>query len=272
MLPTKKSFAPSKRFPTPGVLPSSTTFSSTRSIMRAPSHIDFRTAVKMSQQASTTPVIPKLTPLSTYQSQIVDESFLYNSTPEPDLRFTPEIEQDGCLFSRGTTPQTPAEQFCYNDPVPVVAGLDYPDSQLWSGDGSVSVGLGFVGTGSWMTTIPELEGTFQASSFAHGVGFPSLAQTQGTFDTCSDTIPKDWSGFSQDNTNSATKPDPMSLIDSSLDSGIVMQGEWNLPQSQDAYINMSNMFISAPYVPNMQEISSNVPVWEDVFMPSSIPY
>lgn len=241
--------------------------------MRAPSHIDFRTAVKMSQKAAITPTVPKPTPLSTYQTHIVDECYLRNSTPELDLRFTPEIEQDGYFFSRGATPQTPVESFYYNDLVPTVAGSDYPDCQLWSGDESVDVGLGFADTGSWMTPTPELEETSHANLFAQNIDFSSLSQSKGMFDLSPDNMTKNWPSFLPDNVNSANKPDPpLSLIDSSLDSGIAMQGEWNQPQPQDAYINMGNMFTSAPYVPKMQTISSNVPVWEDVFMSSSLPY
>jgi hypothetical protein len=62
-----------------------------------------------------------------------------------------------------------------------------------------------------------------------------------------------------------------------IDSGIVMQGEWSpqpaRQQRQDVFVDMGNMVTSAPYVPKMQSLSgSSAPVWEDVFMPSSLPY
>src|SRR5690348_7059048 len=115
-LSSKRPFVTPKRFPMPGVLHSSKSFPSPRSmpstrprsIMRAPSHIDFRTAVKMSQQAAIMSGVSELTPLPTYQNQIVDECYSYTPTPEPELRYTPEIEQDGFPFPRGATPQTPA--------------------------------------------------------------------------------------------------------------------------------------------------------------------
>ena len=62
-----------------------------------------------------------------------------------------------------------------------------------------------------------------------------------------------------------------------------MQGEWpqqpaqqqqQQQQRQDVFVDMGNMVTSAPYVPKMQSMpgSSSAPVWEDVFMPSSLPY
>ncbi|KAJ4376889.1 hypothetical protein N0V86_006326 [Didymella sp. IMI 355093] len=246
--------------------------------MRAPSHIDFRTAVKMSQQAAIMSGVPKLTPLPTYQSQIVDECYSYTPTPEPELRYTPEIEQDGFPFSRGATPQTPIQPFGCNDSLAVVDDTGYLDCQPWSGDGLVPVGLGLgvmdmaMTDDSWMT--PEPKDMTQNNYFAQDTGLIPILQAQDSFDT-SLIIPEDWSAFQmrlQDKTVSDEKGS-----DSYLDSGIVMQGEWTQPlplppPRQDTFIDMGNMITSAPYVPKMQAIPSNAPVWEDVFMPSSIPY
>jgi hypothetical protein len=246
--------------------------------MRAPSHIDFRTAVKMSQQAAIMSGVPKLTPLPTYQSQIVDECYSYTPTPELEFRYTPEIEQDGFPFSRGATPQTPIQPFGCNDPLAVVDDTGYLDCQPWSGDGLVPVGLGLgvmdmaMADDSWMT--PEPGDMMQTNYFAQDTDLIPTLQAQDSFDT-SLAIAEDWSTFQvrlQDETVSDEKGP-----DGYLDSGIVMQGEWTQPSPpppprQDMFIDMGNMITSAPYVPKMQVIPSNAPVWEDVFMPSSIPY
>ncbi|KAF3039930.1 hypothetical protein E8E12_007908 [Didymella heteroderae] len=246
-----------------------------RSIMRAPSHIDFRTAVKMSQQAAIMSGVPKLTPLPTYQSQIVDECYSSTPTREPELRYTPDIEQDGFPFSRDATPQTPAGPIGNDDSLPMVDDLGYLDCQPWAEDGLVPVGLGFgnmdmaMHDDSWMT--PEPCGMPNTNYFAPNADLISTDQAQNRFDT-SLAMPADWTTFQmplQDETVADEK-----ALDGGLDSGIVMQGEWTQPppQRHDMFIDMGNMITSAPYVPKMQAIPSNAPVWEDVFMPTSIPY
>lgn len=232
--------------------------------MRAPSHIDFRTAVKMSQQAAAMSGVPKLNPLPTYHSQIVDECYAYTPSPEPDLRYTPEIEQDGFPFSRGGTPQTPSAPFGCPDPLPTVEDMSYLNSQPWAGENLVPVGLGFVdmdmslASDSWMTPTPEPGEMVQANLFA-----------QTAFDASLVPAPAPWSAFPL-----PPQPDlsPESKALDSIDSGIVMQGEWTQPTRQDLFVDMGNMVTSAPYVPKMQSMSGSAPVWEDVFMPSSIPY
>ncbi|XPT01437.1 hypothetical protein M3J09_010572 [Ascochyta lentis] len=281
-LPTKKPFVTSKRFPTPGVLPSSSTFSSPRSvpssrprsIMRAPSHIDFRTAVKMSQQAAIISGVPKLTPLPTYHNQIVDECYSYEPSPEPDLcRFTPESEQDGFPFSRGVTPHTP-EPFAYHEPFSLVDNLDYLDCQTWSGDELVSIGLGFsdlkMPTEGWMTPTPEPEEMSRANLFAQNPDFATSLQMHSSAVITSNRPAEAWSTFPHDSTVADAKTaTSLSLDDYPIDSGVVMQGEWT---PQNTYINMGNMVTSAPYAPKMQGMPDTAPVWEDVFMASSTPY
>lgn len=239
--------------------------------MRAPSHIDFRTAVKMSQQAAVMSGVPKLTPLPTYHSQSVDECCSYNASPEPDLcRFTPDIEQDGFPFSRDATPQTPADVFGFPEPLPVVEGLDYFACQPWSGDGLVRVGLGFsdlkMPVEDWMTATPEPEEMAQANMYAQNTDFTSSMQTYGTIELSSG-VAEDWPSF-----QGAAHDNSESINHATIDSGIVMQGEWAQPLPGNTYVDMANMLTSAPYVPKMQAIPHNAPVWQDVFMPSAIPY
>ncbi|KAL1648321.1 hypothetical protein SLS61_007013 [Didymella pomorum] len=243
--------------------------------MRAPSHIDFRTAVKMSQQAAIISGEPKLTPLPTYQNQIVNECYSYTPTPEPELRYTTEIEQDSFSFSRGATPQTPAGPIGNDDSLPLINDMSYLDCRPWSGEGLVPVGLGFgdmdmaVRDDSWMT--PEPGDMLQANYFAQHTDLTSLDPPHDTCDA-SLAMPVDWSSVQMplhDDTISEEK-----ALDGGLDSGIVMQGEWVQahPLWQDTFIDMGNMVTLAPYVPRMQVIPSNAPVWEDVFMPSPIAY
>ncbi|UPX10269.1 uncharacterized protein EKO05_0000936 [Ascochyta rabiei] len=285
-LSTKKPFLSSKRFATPGILSSSSAFPSPRSIpssrqqgvMRAPSHIDFRTAVKMSQQAAIISGVPKLAPLPTYHNQIVDECYSYDLSPEPDLcRFTPESEQ---AFSRGTTPQTPAEPMGYHEPFSLVDDLDYLDCQTWSGNELVPVGLGFsdmeMPAEEWMTPTPEPEEMAQANMFALNPSFATPLQVHSNMEATSNGMTADWSSFqtpAQNHSASDAKPATAlsSLGDCSFDSGIVMQSEWTQSQPHGTYVHMGHMVTSAPYVPKMQGMPDNAPVWEDVFMPSSVP-
>lgn len=248
--------------------------------MRAPSHIDFRTAVKMSQQAAAMSGVPKLTPLPTYHSQIVDECYSYTPSPEPDLRYTPEIEQDAFAFSRGGTPQTPPEPFGCSDPLPAIDDISYLDCQPWSGDNLVPVGLGFVdmdmsmASDSWMTPTPEPEDMTRVTSlFAQHT---SSSHNTSAFDP---SIQPAWSTFplppsqQQQHHHQQQDSSPESKALDLIDSGIVMQAEWPAqPVRQDLFVDMGNMITSAPYVPKMQSIPGSAPVWEDVFMPSSIPY
>lgn len=219
--------------------------------------------------------VPKLTPLPTYQNQIVDECYSYTPTPEPELRYTPEIEQDGFPFSRGATPQTPAGPIANDDSLPLVDDIGYLDCQPWAEDGLVPVGLGLgdmdmaMPNAIWMTLKPG--DVSNANYFAQHADLKSIDQAQSTFDP-SLAISENWSAFQvplHDDTVSDEK-----ALEGGLDSGIVMQGEWtqSIPAQQDMFIDMGNMITSAPYVPKMQALPSNAPVWEDVFMPSSIPY
>ena len=238
--------------------------------MRAPSSIDFRTAVKMQQQAATMSGVPKLTPLPTYHNQVVDECYAYTPSPEPDLRFTPEIEQDGFPFSRGGTPQTPQQPFGCPDPLNAGEDLSYLHCPPWAGENLVPVGLGFVDMdmsmgcdGSWMTPTPEPEEMARANLYAQSA--------HNAFDAALAATP--WSAFPQQ--QGSMSPEDKAL--DAIDSGIVMQGEWSprpaQQQRQDVFVDMGNMVTSAPYVPKMQGLSgSSAPVWEDVFMPSSLPY
>ncbi|KAF1923293.1 uncharacterized protein M421DRAFT_9803 [Didymella exigua CBS 183.55] len=238
--------------------------------MRAPSHIDFRTAVKMSQQTAIISGVPKLMPLPSYQSQIIDECYSYIPSPEPELRYTPDIEQDGFPCSRGGTPQTPIDTFGFNDPFPFIENLEYLDGQPWSGDGLVPVGLGFedmqmlMPDDSW--TTPEPGQVAQANMFAQN------PEMQDSFDTSLDTLSADWSVFRMPTQDDSVPPSKD--VNTGLDSGIVMQGEWTQPPPprQDTFVDMGNLITSAPYVPKMQVIPGHAPVWEDVFMPSSTSY
>lgn len=132
------------------------------------------------------------------------------------------------------------------------------------------MGLGFVDMdmsmgcdGSWMTPTPEPEEMARANLFAQGA--------HNAFDAALAATP--WSAFPQQQGSVSPEDKALDIIDS----GIVLQGEWSpqpaQQQRQDVFVDMGNMVTSAPYVPKMQSLSgSSAPVWEDVFMPSSLPY
>lgn len=237
--------------------------------MRAPSHIDFRTAVKMSQQAAIISSVPKLTPLPTYHTQIVDECYSYTPSPAPDLRFTPDLEHDRFAFSRGATPQTPADPFGFPEPLPGVEGLDYFDCQPWNDEALGPVGLGFSGlemAQPWMEHAPEPE-MVETNMFARDADVASSLPMHASTLSSSG-----WSSFQSPLQDDVENNGFLSTDDAFIDSGIVLQDEWNQPRLHDSYVNMGNLITSAPYVPKMHGVPSTAPVWEDVFMPSSIAY
>lgn len=268
----KKPFVSPKRYHSSSAVPTLSRHASPRSIpssnrqraMRAASHIDFRTAVKMSQQGSGISGYPMLTPLPTYASQIVDECYSYSSSPEQNLSgFTDAMDANNFHNSGRLTPQTP-EPIIYHEPVSMGDNLDpYMNSQPWSEDALASVGLGFesdltsmLPTDMW--SAPEAEMIPMAHMSwpqpglnmspqhmavdlaSHTRGVPSL--------TTSECSVEDFNSIS-------TNPD-----------------EWPIYHATTPQLNMINMVTSAPFMQDMNALQSHAPIWEDVYMPGHSPY
>lgn len=245
----------------------------------------------MSQQAAIISGVPKLNPLPTYQSQIVDECYSYTPTPEPELRYTPEIEQEGFPFSRGGTPQTPSEPFGCNQPLSVVDDM-YLDCAPWSSDSLVPVGLGFEGLdcsmGDWMTPDPTCTSTpepddLSSNNFFAQTEFPPIPTLPPALHSFDALAPAETWPFDLPAQQDILPDISAAKINAAgLDSGIVMQTEWPQPlpqpQSQHTQSARGDLFVdmglvtSAPYVPKMQGLPGAAPVWEDVFMPGALAY
>ncbi|KAJ4289159.1 hypothetical protein N0V90_011501 [Kalmusia sp. IMI 367209] len=147
-----------------GTSPRSIPSSGRPQIMRTVSQMDFHTAAKLSQYPTNFNNFNMLTPLPTYTPQIIDESYSYSSSPEPNMgAFSRSMDQNGYLASsRAMTPSTP-EPFAYHDPIAIADPFDqYMGNQSWSDDGSMAVGLGFehdipgmLSNDMWATPEPE---------------------------------------------------------------------------------------------------------------------
>jgi hypothetical protein len=106
--------------------------------------MDFHTAVKLQQQQQANfGTMPMLTPLPTYTPQIVD-GFSYSSSPETSMAaFSQHMDKNSLLTAGRMTPRTP-EPFVYNEPLQIVDPFDqYTNTQAWSDDGLMPIGLGF---------------------------------------------------------------------------------------------------------------------------------
>jgi hypothetical protein len=233
--------------------------------MRAASHIDFRTAVKMSQQASAISGYPTLKPLPGYQSQIVDECRSYTSSPDPNMGcFTPNMEDHSFSVSRGMTPQTP-EQFAYHEPFPMDDALgQYSVSHTWSDDNLMPIGLGFdtmpngLPLDMWSTPEPEI--------------VPQMDQMNIWAQQSLMTPPPQFSRETTPYTNVLPSLSPSNCSVEDFGSSHVPQEDWSNCHSDSGHINMNNMITSAPYVPNMKFIPRAAPIWEDVYMAAPLPY
>jgi hypothetical protein len=233
--------------------------------LRAASHIDFRTAVKMSQQASNISGFPMLTPLPTYNTQIIDECYSYSSSPDQNLTgFTPNMDSSHFPTSGRLTPQTP-EPITYHEPMSMVGLPDqWINVQPWSDDTLVSVGLGFDGDMTTMlpTELWSAPETAQTAPVAQ-LAWPHPSLSMSPQSISSELVP-----------HPSAVP-PLSISECSADdyntSGVYHEN-WAHCQPTASQIDMANMVTSAPFMHDLRTISSAAPVWEDVFMPGAAPY
>lgn len=268
----KKPFVSPKRYHSTSTVstlkhtsPRSMPSSSRQRAMRAASHIDFHSAVKMSQQASGISGYPMLTPLPTYASQIVDECYSYSSSPEQNTSgYTQSMEMNTFPTSCSLTPQTP-ESIVYHEPLSMGEHLDhYMASQSWSDEAIVSAGLGFdpdmtamLPTDMWsapepghMMPIAQMSWPqhplsvspqhMSAELVSHIQGVPSLTTSE-----CS----------AEDFNTLGTNPE-----------------EWSIYQPTITDMNMGTIVTSAPFMHDLKFIPSHAPLWEDVFIAGSSPY
>jgi hypothetical protein len=233
--------------------------------MRAASHIDFRTAVKMSQQASACSGFPMLTPLPTYNSQISDECYSYTSNADQDLPgYSRNVEPNSFALSGRLTPETP-ESLVYHEPLSIGDMADqWMAPESWSEDSLASVGLGFGGD---MTAMLPTE------------LWPSPEQTHSASLSQASWYPSSLSESPQ-HMSSEPVPDARSVPSLSIsecsaedfnNSGAFHE-DWANCQQTTPQFDMTDMTTSAPYAHALNTIPSTTPSWEDVYMSGSVRY
>lgn len=234
-------------------------------VMRAASHIDFRTAVKMSQQASACSGFPVLTPLPTYNPQTIDERYSYSSSPDQNLMGIPAAtDPTGFSMSGRLTPQTP-ETVVYHEPLSMGDLSDHwTMAHPWNDESAMSLGLGFdsdlvgpVSVESWST--PE---------HSNPVPMPHISWHQPSVSVSPHLI-------SNEIVPNAGAVPSLSISECSLDDFSVSgtyNEDWALCQPTTTQLGMAGIVASAPFMHDLRPVSSAGPVWEDVFMPGHPPY
>jgi hypothetical protein len=233
--------------------------------LRTASHIDFRTAVKMSQQAAACSGFPMLTPLPTYNSQIVDECYSYSSPPDQDMAaYTPTMECSGMPNSGRLTPQTP-ESDLYHEPLAIadMSGT-WMASQSWSDESLAPIGLGFQGD----LTVLLPSDLWPTHDYSHSAPITQMPWVQTPLSASPHSMASDIMS------HIGTAPS-LSISECSIDefnNAGSFPNDWTSCQPTPTQFNMTPMGTSEPYMHSLHLNSSTVPVWEDIFMSGSAPY
>lgn len=228
--------------------------------------MDFHTAVKLGQQQSNFSGFPMLTPLQTYTPQIVDECYSYSSSPEPSMgAFSQPMEKSAFLSSGRLTPQTP-DTFAYHEPLSIADPFDqYMDTQAWTDDGSIPIGLGFEGdmpgmlpADMWATPEPEgviPMGLCDSPAPMNGWSHPALSlsppQAPSSMPPHSKAVP-------------SLSISECSAEDFNSPNGV--QGEWTSFQPNAGQI-MGKPNATGAFMENAKAISNIQPIWEDLIVP-----
>ncbi|KAH7072199.1 hypothetical protein BKA63DRAFT_492835 [Paraphoma chrysanthemicola] len=245
--------------------PRSTPSSSRHRFMRAASHIDFRTAVKMSQQASACSGLPVLTPLPTYRPQIMDESYSYSSSPEQNMMgVSAATDHAGLAVSGRLTPQTP-EPIVYHEPLSLGDFSDHwTGAQPWNNESVMSCGLDI--DGDYAGPIPvELWSTpeYNHPELLNQVPWHQPSLSVSPHIVSAEMVP-----------NAGAVP-ALCMSEGSLDdfnmSGTFHE-DWALCRPTTDQLGMASILSAAPFMHDLRPVSSVGPVWEDVFMPDHPPY
>jgi hypothetical protein len=232
--------------------------------MRAASHIDFRTAVKMSQQASACSGYPMLTPLPSYTSQNVGKRYSYPITTEQDLSgYTPTLDASSFPGSGCLTPDTPGS-IGYQEPLSIVELTEQWISESWSDDALTNVGLGF---GEDITSMLPNE-LWSNPEQQHSATDTQMPWYQSSFTGSPQPMP------SETMAHARTMPS-LSISECSVNdfnnSGVFHE-DWANCQNSTPQFDMADMSTCAPFMQALDTAPNSAPVWEDVFMPGSAPY
>ncbi|KAF1937365.1 hypothetical protein EJ02DRAFT_469769 [Clathrospora elynae] len=271
----RKPFVPPRRYHSTNTSPYLSSHTSSRSkpslnrhgAMRAASHIDFRTAVKMSQEDSGLSGYPVLTPLPTYALQIVDECYSYSSSPEQNTAgFTQAMESSNYSTNGRRSPQTP-ESSIYHEPLSMREELEYMTSQSWSNEALMSIELGFdpnipamLPTDIW--PAPESEGLESLMQMAH------MTWPQPAYSVSPQHIPADLTSHTRAVPSLSTSECSVEDFDTSDAS----QEEWLIYQPTATNMNLASLVTSAPFMHNINSVPNHAPVWADIFIPGASTY
>jgi hypothetical protein len=233
--------------------------------MRAASHIDFRTAVKMSQQASACSGYPMLTPLPTNTSQDFSKRYSYPITTGKDLPvYTPTLDASSFPGSGCLTPDTPGS-IGYQESLSIGELTEQWIAESWSDDALARVGLGF---GEDMTSMlpNELWSTPEQQHVATNSQMPWY---QSSFTNSPQPI-------STESASHARTMPSLSISECSVDdfnnSGVFHE-DWANCQHFTTQFDMTDMVADTPFMHVLDTTPNTVaPVWEDVFMSGSAPY
>jgi hypothetical protein len=235
-------------------------------MMRSVSQMDFHTAAKLAQQPTNFSNFNMLTPLPTYTSQIIDECYGYSSSPETNMSAFPQSMEKSNSFmnsGRSMTPQTP-DSFAYHEPLTVTDSFDYMNTQAWSDDGTIPIGLGFDNEISnlplgdiWSTPEPETMTPMNACNspaamnmWAHPALSVSPPQLPLGMPPHSKSVPA--LSISECSTEDFNSPNHV-------------QEEWTGFQ-HNAGRTMGKPNVSGSYMENMMPKAPQ-PIWEDLIMP-----
>ena len=234
--------------------------------MRVASHIDFRTAVKMSQQGAALSGMPTLTPLPTSTHQIIEECGVsYSSSPDQyHGGFSSASEMNSYHISGRLSPQTP-EATMYHEPLSMGEHLDGSiASQPWPGEALALYGLEF---GQDLTAILPAD-TWPMSMQEDPMLLNHISWPKPGFPLSTCHQPTDLM--------SHTRAVPsLSLSECSVedfDTSTMDQAGWSIYPCTTSQVDMQSTTISTPFMSGLACDPSHAPIWEDVFMPPSLPY
>jgi hypothetical protein len=233
--------------------------------MRAASNIDFRTAVKMSQQAAACSVLPMLTPLPTYTSQVVDACYTFpDNTNQSSAVYTPPMDSNCMPNSAHFTPQTP-ETHSYYEPLTLEDMSDpWTTSQLWSDDALAAIDLGY--NADMIALLPS--DVWSTPEHARSAPIAQIPWAQSSLSLSPQSMVSDLAPHPK-STPSLSMSDCSA---ESYDSSGTLQEDWSNRATSTHQYAMANMVTSAPFMNDFRTIACAAPVWEDVFIPCSAPY
>lgn len=272
---TKKPIVSPKRYPSSSTTsrhgsPRSVPTVNRHQLVRAVSQMDMATVSKLGHQRPEFSSIPMLTPLQlqSYTPHIMDECYSdHYSSPEPNMGVFPhQVDKNSFTHSGRLTPQTP-EPFRYSEPLSIADPFDqYMNSQAWSEDGQMPIGLGFEndipglmpGGPDMRMWTPELDAS--TTPMAHG--------SQALADVWPTTV----SAPSPPQLPHTRAVPSLSLSECSVpdfDSPNAAQEEWTNFRSHASDMAMPKPTTSISYVDSLKAIPRPTQAWEDGFLSRS---